>query len=92
VSTSIVDVTTVLASLSVLGAAVGTGLWWLWRRAKDAAKTENRIARLEEALAAAAVQLEQVRAWLDPRGIGTAGVDVAQEHEEEPDTAPHTVP
>jgi len=68
VNTSIVDVTAVLASLSVLATAVGAGLWWLWRRAKDAAKTEDRIVHLEKALAAASAQLEEMRARLEAAG------------------------
>jgi hypothetical protein len=64
VNPSIVNVTASLASLSVFGTAVAAGLWWLWRRAKDAAKIENRIVQLEEAQAAAILQLEKIRAVL----------------------------
>jgi uncharacterized protein YqfA (UPF0365 family) len=48
----VVDMAGVLASLSVLGTAVGAGLRWLWKRAKASGRAQERreIERRAQAL------------------------------------------
>lgn len=46
----VVDMAGVLASLSVLGTAVGAGLRWVWARGKAAGQAEARQAELERKL------------------------------------------
>jgi hypothetical protein len=66
--TSVVDVTTVLGSLSLFCTAVGAGLWWLWSRAKERAAeaeaVQKQLEQLKLDLAAVEARLEEIWARL----------------------------
>jgi hypothetical protein len=64
---NVVSVTAVLASLSVLATAVCAGVWWLWRRAGESARVQDRLERLEKEQAATAALLEEIRNKLENR-------------------------
>lgn len=62
---NVVNLTAVLASLSVLVTAICTGIWWLWRRAGESVRTQERLERLEKEQAATAALLEEIRSILE---------------------------
>jgi hypothetical protein len=61
----VVIVTAVLASLSVFATAVCAGARWLCRRARESARTQDRIERLEKEQVATAVLLEEIKNKLE---------------------------
>jgi hypothetical protein len=75
---NVASVTTVLASLSVLATAVCAGVWWLWRRAGESARAQQRLERLEKQQAATAALLEEIRNKLE-RKRGRLAIFVTQE-------------
>lgn len=62
---NIVSVTAALASVSVLTTAVCAGVWWLWRRAGESARVQERLERVEKQQAAMASLLEEIRNKLE---------------------------
>ena len=61
----VVIVTAVLASLPAFATAVCAGVRWLCRRARESARTQDRIERLEKEQAATAALLEEIKNKLD---------------------------